>query len=166
MKRQFNNKRFWLIVGAVAVVETLLLCLIFQWKYIFPSQKVSELYTRYENVDGIDASFIKDYRVNDTFFVDVTLLETKDTALWNSLCGDLDIAPFSMYPKEYREKMSTEHSFGQRVMKDTFISENDSLYKEDLIIFSHINMSMCIFHNINGYQYDAIVNEKHKKITF
>lgn len=166
MKRPFNKKRFWLIVAILALVEAVILCVALQWKYIFPSKEVSDLYTRYENVDGVDVSYIKGYKVNDTVFVDVTLLETKDTALWDSLCKDFGIALFSMYPKEYREIMSIEHSFGQRVIKDTIVLENDSLYKENLIIFSHINMSMCIFHKINDGQYDAIVNEKHKEITF
>lgn len=136
------------------------------WRYLLPERHVSDLYRRYENVDGIAASYIHNFPVNDTVFVDVTLLETKDTALWDSLCKDFGIALFSMYPKEYREIMSIEHSFGQQVIKDTIVLENDSLYKENLIIFSHINMSMCIFHKINDSQYDAIVNEKHKEITF
>ncbi len=136
------------------------------WPRTVPFDQCSDLYKQYANVEGIDATFIKDYKVNDTVFVDVTLLETKDTALWDSLCKDFGIALFSMYPKEYREIMSIEHSFGQQVIKDTIVLENDSLYKENLIIFSHINMSMCIFHKINDSQYDAIVNEKHKEITF
>lgn len=134
-------------------------------RYVAPHRQVSDIYRKYEHADGIAASYIHNFHVNDTVFVDVTLLETKDTALWDSLCMDFGIALFSMYPKEYREIMSIEHSFGQQVIKDTIVLENDSLYKENLIIFSHINMSMCIFHKINDSQYDAIVNEKHKEIT-
>ena len=166
MKRHFNKKRFWLIVAILALIEAVILCVALQWKYIFPSREVSDLYTRYEKVDGIETSFIKDYKVNDTVFVDVTLIETKDTALWDSLCKDFDISLFLMYPKEYRERMSIEHSFGQQVIKNTIVSESDSLYKENLIIFSHTNMSMCIFHNVNDNQYNAIINEKLKEITF
>lgn len=159
-------KRSWLI--------TILFCLlllsgggaVLLLPQVVPFSQCSDVYKRYAKMDGVDATFIKDYKVNDTVFVDVTLLETKDTALWDSLCRDFGIALFSMYPKEYREIMSIEHSFGQRVIKDTIVLENDSLYKENLIIFSHINMSMCIFHKINDSQYDAIVNEKHKEITF
>lgn len=159
-------KRSWLI--------TILVCLlilggggaVLLLPQVVPFDQCSDMYKRYADMDGVDATFIKGYKVNDTVFVDVTLLETKDTALWDSLCKDFGIALFSMYPKEYREIMSIEHSFGQQVIKDTIVLENDSLYKENLIIFSHINMSMCIFHKINDSQYDAIVNEKHKEITF
>lgn len=159
-------KRSWLITILICL---LLLCgggAVLLLPQVVPFDQCSDMYKRYADMDGVDATFIKGYKVNDTVFVDVTLLETKDTALWDSLCKDFGIALFSMYPKEYREIMSIEHSFGQQVIKDTIVLENDSLYKENLIIFSHINMSMCIFHKINDSQYDAIVNEKHKEITF
>lgn len=159
-------KRSWLITILICL---LLLCgggAVLLLPQVVPFDQCSDVYKRYADMDGVDATFIKGYKVNDTVFVDVTLLETKDTALWDSLCKDFGIALFSMYPKEYREIMSIEHSFGQQVIKDTIVLENDSLYKENLIIFSHINMSMCIFHKINDSQYDAIVNEKHKEITF
>lgn len=91
MKRQFNKKRFWIIVALIALVEALTLFCIFQWKYIFPSKEVSEIYTRYENVDEIAASFIKDYKVNDSVFVDVTMLEAKDSAGWAMLKQDFSV---------------------------------------------------------------------------
>ena len=74
MEQQFNKKKFWTIVALLALVETLVLFCVFQWRYIFPSHEVSDLYTHYEKVDGIDASFIKGFRVNDSVFIDVTLL--------------------------------------------------------------------------------------------
>jgi len=58
-EKTFNKKRFWLIVAILAIVEAVILCLALQWKYIFPSREVSDLYTRYENVDGVDGSYIK-----------------------------------------------------------------------------------------------------------
>ena len=165
-EKTFNKKRFWLIVAILALVEAAILCLALQWKYIFPSREVSDLYTRYENVDGVAASFIKDYKVNDTVFVDVTLLETKDTALWDSLCKDFGIALFSMYTKEYKALMSIEHSFDQRLVFDTIVSDNDSVCIMSLIIYSHLNMSMCIFQNIDDNEYDAIINNKYKEIVY
>ncbi len=150
-EKTFNKKRFWLIVAILALV---------------PSREVSDLYTHYENVDGVAASFIKDYRVNDTVFVDVTLLETKDTALWDSLCKDFGIALFSMYTKEYKALMSIEHSFDHRLIKDTVIMGHDSVIIKDLVVFSHLKMSMCIFHNVSDTQYDAIINKEYEEITY
>ena len=91
MEQQFNKKRFWTIVALLALVETLVLYCVFQWRYIFPSHEVSDLYTHYEKVEGIDASFIKDFRVNDSVFIDVTLLEAKDSAGWATLMHDFAV---------------------------------------------------------------------------
>lgn len=59
MKHPFNKKRFWLVVGIVAILDVLILFLVFQWKYIFPSTEVSELYTKYANTEGVEASFVR-----------------------------------------------------------------------------------------------------------
>lgn len=91
MEQQFNKKKFWTIVALLALVETLVLYCVFQWRYIFPSHEVSDLYTHYEKVEGIDASFIKDFRVNDSVFIDVTLLEAKDSAGWATLMHDFAV---------------------------------------------------------------------------
>jgi hypothetical protein len=165
-EKTFDRKRFWLTVGVVAVVEALLFCLVFQWKYLFPSDEVSDIYTRYENVEGLDVSYIKNYRINDTVFADVTLLETKDSVVWDCLCEDFGIPLFSMYPKEYREIMSPEHSYGLKVITDTAVIEQKEVYYRTLIIFSQIKKSMCLFQDISDLQYSAIIKEKSKEITY
>lgn len=165
-EKTFNKKRFWLIVAILALVEAAILCLALQWKYIFPSDEVSEIYTKYAEQENIDASFIKNYRVNDTVFLDITLLETSDSVTWENLCKDFGIASFFQYDKEYRELMTLEHSFDQRLVFDTIVSDNDSVCIMSLIIYSHLNMSMCIFQNIDDNEYDAIINNKYKEIVY
>lgn len=91
MTRPFNKKHFWLIVGVVAFLEVLIICLVLQWKYLFPSREVSELYARYADVEGVEASFIKDYRVNDSVFVDVTVLEATTDSAWENLMNVFDL---------------------------------------------------------------------------
>lgn len=97
-EKTFNKKRFWLIVAILALVEAAILCLALQWKYIFPSREVSDLYTRYENVDGVDVSYIKGYKVNDSVFVDVTLLVATTDSAWLLIQHDfnLEIPPQEM----------------------------------------------------------------------
>ena len=56
-----------------------------------PYAQCSDLYKRYAAVDDIDATFIKDFKVNDTLFVDVTLLEAKDSAGWERLLNDFHL---------------------------------------------------------------------------
>ena len=91
MNRPFNKKRFWLIIAILALVEALVCYVVLQREYLFPSDEVSEVYTRYADDESIDASFIKGYRVNDTLFVDVTLLQAKDSAGWERLLNDFHL---------------------------------------------------------------------------
>ena len=40
-----------------------------------PWEQCSEVYKKYSQMDGINAAYIKDYRINDTLTIGVTLLE-------------------------------------------------------------------------------------------
>jgi len=91
MKHPFNKKSFWLTVAILVLVEAVIFCVALQWKYLFPSKKVSDLYARYENVEGLEVSFINDYKVNDTVFIDVTLLEAKTDSAWLIVRHDFNI---------------------------------------------------------------------------
>ena len=50
-----------------------------------PPERASELYRQYASNPHVTASFLKDFRVNDTVTVDVTLLEAKDDEGWEEL---------------------------------------------------------------------------------
>lgn len=91
-EKTFNKKRFWLIVALLAVAEMIVIGLVWQWKYIFPSNEVSDLYKKYAEMDGVDATFIKGYKVNDSVFVDVTMLCAKTDSAWESLLHDFNIS--------------------------------------------------------------------------
>lgn len=70
------------------VVAGLALC---AGAFLFPRQlplsECSEVYLQYRDVEGIDASFIKGFPLNDTVTVDVTCLTARDTATWRWLRG-------------------------------------------------------------------------------
>lgn len=188
MKRPFNKKRFWLIVAILALVEAAILCLALQWKYIFPSKEVSELYTRYENVDGVDVSFIKDYKVNDTVFVDVTLLEAIDSMGWATLKKDfeipnpspdfqqrIDIGKDLIYTKKI-PKVTVADSLKKSHPNVSLLSrEDDSLhssqgaenvtYGNDLLAISYLNHTLTIFHIKNDVENRAIIYHNFDKST-
>ena len=60
------------------------------WPRTVPFDQCSDLYKQYVAVEGINATYIKDYKVNDTVFVDVTLLEATDS-MWHTLMKDFNI---------------------------------------------------------------------------
>ena len=55
----------------------------------------SEVYKRYCDVEGVRATYIQDFRVNDTLTVGVTLLKATDSAGWGRLIKDFGIVPYS-----------------------------------------------------------------------
>lgn len=149
MEQQFNKKRFWTIVALLALVETLVLFCVFQWRYIFPSHEVSEIYTRYENTDGIDASFIKDFRVNDSVFIDVTLLEAKDSAGWATLMHDFAVPDIDPKIRQhiYNKK---ELVFYQTLTPSHYpISIPSDTILFDVLAISYYAHTLTIFHSKN-----------------
>jgi len=165
MKHPFNKKSFWLTVAILVFVEAVIFCVALQWKYLFPSKKVSDLYARYDNVEGLEVSYIEDYKVNDTVFVDVILIKAKDSEAWDSLCKDFGIVLFSKYPKEYTADLTIENSFSQRVIIDTVVTKQEKTYNKTLVVFSHLNETMCIIQDIDDQQYNAFINKKYEEIT-
>lgn len=162
MKQQFNKKKFWTIVALLALVETLVLFCVFQWRYIFPSHEVSDLYTHYEKVDGIDASFIKDFRVNDSVFVDVTLLEATDSAGWSILKKDFEVPTL---PLELQQLIDNGEDliFTKSIPK----SEIDALgVPNDLLAISHLTYTLTVFHIGNATEKHAIMRQNYKRTIY
>ena len=158
MKRPFNKKRFWLIVAILALVETVILCVALQWKYIFPSREVSDLYTRYENVDGVDVSYIKGYKVNDSIFVDVTLIEATTDSAWNFILNDFNMP---VIPEEYRELVEKNSSIEfNLISKEAPPKIDEDIDKNDVLVLSRQKHSVCVFHTNNKLQRNAIVRNK------
>ena len=91
-------KRSWLI--------TILICLlilggggaVLLLPQVVPFNQCSDVYKRYAKMDGVDATFIKDYKVNDSVFVDVTLLVATTDSAWLLIQHDfnLEIPPQEM----------------------------------------------------------------------
>lgn len=133
--------------------------LILGWPRTVPFDQCSDLYKQYVAVEGINATYIKDYKVNDTVFVDVTLLEAKTDSAWTVLQTDFNVP---IIPEEYRELVASYSSVdfwlasknNHRDRTDTIISHND------IIVMSRQMQTICICHIENKRQSDAIVNKE------
>ena len=67
-----------ILIAVVAVVAI-------RYPRTVPYEQCSEVYKRYSSVEGVRATYVKDYRLNDTLTVAVTLLEATDSAGWSYL---------------------------------------------------------------------------------
>lgn len=152
-------KRSWLITILICL---LLLCgggAVLLLPQVVPFDQCSDVYKRYADMDGVDATFIKDYKVNDTVFVDVTLLEAQTDSAWTILQTDFDVP---IIPEEYRELVASSNSVdfwlaskdNPKDRKDTIISHND------IIVMSRQMQTICICHIENKHQAIAIMNRE------
>ena len=132
------------------------------WKYratIFRNGDVSELYMRYKDTPGVDATFIKDFHVNDTVYVDVTLLQATDSAGWEMLISDFMIRRESLTG-------SSNHVFFRLAKKghsdrqiDTVAGNNDLIVTDDGI------QTISIFHLNNKTNSRSIITKNTKKLN-
>ena len=159
-------KRSWLI--------TILFCLlllggggvVLLLPQVVPFSQCSDVYKRYAEMDGVDATFIKDYKVNDTVVVSATLLETSDTCMWEKMCEDMHIPSITKIPEEFKDMFTSNKAFGYIVEKDSsFVGRKDT-YLKNLYVYSRKNMTICVFHSLTEEQYDAIIDKEIDDISF
>ena len=159
-------KRSWLITILVCLVllggggAVLLL------PQVVPFDQCSDVYKRYAKMDGVDATFIKDYKVNDSVVVSATLLETEDTCMWEKLCEDMHIPSITKIPEEFKDLFLSKNTFGYIVEKDSSLIAEKDMCLKNLYVYSRMDMTICIFHSLTEEQYDAIIDKEIDDISF
>lgn len=150
-------------VGIALLIELAAFTLWKRWYWFFPSYSVSELYTKYAGTEGLNVAFVKDYRVNDTVFVDVTMLEATTDSAWIMLQNDFNIP---IIPEEYRNLVSSFNSIDFKLapkinpkLPMDSIAENNNV-----IVTSRQNKTICVFHIYNKEQKRAIIKTKIKEL--
>lgn len=94
------------------------------WRHVLPMRSVSDLYRRYEHADGIAASYIHNYPVNDTLRVDVTLLEATTDSAWQALCTDFALTDMvetinQIAPHVVFSRLVSRRDYAQDVLGDS-----------------------------------------------
>jgi hypothetical protein len=140
------------LVGVALVVAMLLL------PRPLPPDECSDVYRQYKDTPGIKASFIKDYPINDTLAVDVTMLQAKDTNVWNNTIIKL----FHIEnPDEYIPRQITFLLIPKNADRDP---EDKTLLDHDLIAGDKKELTIGLFHLENEKQYDAIFETYFKNL--
>ena len=129
------------------------------WPRTVPFDQCSDLYKQYANVEGIDATFIKDYKINDTVFVDVTLLEAIDSVGWDILKTDFKVPP---HPLELQPLIDN----GEDLLFTKHIPKylaNTSAFPYDLLVISHLTHTLTVFHINSDIEKHAVFNHNYKE---
>ena len=147
-------KRSWLITRLFCLLLLGVGATVILMPQRVPYSQCSELYRRYAAVDGIDATFIRDYPVNDTLLVDVTLLEAKDSAGWATLKTDFSIPDL---PPDFQEDIDA----GIDLISTKLIPKSppppSDTFPNDVLAISSLKSTITVFHVNNDIEKHAVI---------
>lgn len=128
------------------------------WRYTAPERHVSDLYRRYEHADGIAASYIHNYPVNDTISLDVTLLEATTDSGWAVLVRDFEMGELS-------PMLQMLIGRGENLVFSKLITKSNPSFKaeNDVLAYSYTTRSVSIFHLANDEEKHAVLYHNIKK---
>ena len=127
---------------------------------VVPYWQCSEVYKRYSKVEGVRASYIKDYRINDTLTVGVTLLEATTDSGWAMLQRDFSITPI---PPEVINLIDSNSVDLWLASKRDYSRPKDSILSNNyLIAASRFKHKIAIFDIWSEEQLDAIFENQIK----
>ena len=145
------------IAGVVLVAAILLMVRL--WPQTLRDDECSPLYQRYCHTPGIEASFVKGFRINDTLAIDATLLHATDSASWEQLREELRIPEPNTIAAEFIKK--GEDIILTYLTKKGGASKYDldkeNLNNNDVVGVSYLNQSISIYHIHSQEQKTAIV---------
>ena len=152
-------KKKWIIIVVVTVGIVGILAAFKYWLRTVPLDECSPLYRQYAGHEGIEASYVRDYPIDDTTLVDVTLLHATTDSAWESLCHDFILPEF---PDMVIEKIIHGHSVTQwTASKDNpqIVATPTSTIDYDLVAIAPQVEIIYIFHPENESQTDAIITK-------
>lgn len=130
------------------------------WRHVLPMRRVSDLYRHYEHADGIAASYIHNYHVNDTITLDVTLLEATTDSAWQALCSDFAITNIvdtikQIAPDVVFSRLVNRHDYSQVAFGDSPDAE--------ILAISCDTKTFSIFHIHDITEIHAVFHHNYKK---
>ena len=133
------------------------------WRYTAPQRHVSDLYLRYENADGIAASYIHNFPVNDTLRVDVTLLEATTDSAWQALCTDFALSDIveelkEVAPSAVFSRQVSRHDYSQVVLGDSPDAE--------ILAISCDSKTFAVFHTRNAAEMHAVFCYNYEEVNW
>ncbi|MCR4660229.1 MAG: hypothetical protein K5650_08045 [Bacteroidales bacterium] len=115
--------------------------------------QTSDVYRRYADTPGINAAYVKDYRVNDSVTVCVTLLEAMDSAGWHKIKTDFEI----LDPET--NNVDEAISKGSDVLSLLRLDNAcDGMDDNDVAVASKRDRYICIFHTNDATDKDAMLD--------
>ena len=141
-----------ILIAVVAVVAI-------RYPRTVPYEQCGEVYKRYSKADGVRATYIKDYPLNDTLTVAVTLLEAVTDSGWVRLQEDFELP---IIPKEFEEIFCGDSNrvTTKNYPKSVPLYIDGDTLMNDLIAISYYKHSICHF-AISSKEKKDLIMHKH-----
>lgn len=150
-----------LLIVVVPVAATVLWA---WWPRTVPSERLSDLYRRYEHNPHLTVAYIEDFPVNDTLTVAVTTLTATDDEGWDTLSADFNIPKL---PEFMQEKIDAGKDIvSVRLTPKTAPGQpmdTTDLLKNNVIGISRKNHTISIFNTDTKEQQDAVKHYNYRK---
>ena len=146
---------FILIVGGVLAIKYL--------PSIVPYWQCSEVYKRYAHTKDIRATYIKNFPLNDTLTVGVTLLEATTDSGWARLQEDFAVIPVP--PEALAFCDSNTVNVWLAAKRDYSLRADSILLNNDLIAMNYMKHIISVFKLESEEQRDAILHYQATSIT-
>ena len=153
-------KLFWL-VALVLVFATGSVSFILVSK---PQTEADDLYRTYAAVPGIDATFLRNFPINDTLTIDVTILQATDSAGWERLIADFHIP-------DVPDRIQQMIDQGQDLITIRNVQKSDPTLPADIVdvlnnnvmATSRLYWTVCIFYTETEAEQDAVSSSQWDK---
>ena len=155
-QRLIDKLTSWPVTLTVCLLIVLGTLTVKLWPRTVPFDQCSEIYQKYASMENVKASFIKDYKVNDTVFVDVTLLEATDS-MWHTLMKDFNIPTPDSDLQQFID--AGENLVVTKLVDKTHYSRPAAPCSSncEIMAISYITHSISVFHTVDARERHAIL---------
>lgn len=162
LSRIIDRMNSWPAIVTVCLIVVVGTLSVKLWPRTVPLDQCSELYRTYASFTDIHAAFIKDFRVDDSVFVDVTVLEATTDSAWDGLVSDFKIPPPSEVCLMSKEKRNV---IMRRAPRENPMDTISSPSPDDCVVaISRFDRTVCVFNTMDSSQILAIITHKVKNL--
>ena len=141
-------KRRLVIVSLLSLLAVATVALVRWWPRLLPSDEPDALFRRYEHCEHVRVAVLRNYRVNDTLRLDVTLLQATDSAGWERLKADFRIPALPVELEEMVRQGKDLVSMRNASKTDpTLPADTVDLLNNDVVAISRLHQTISIFHS-------------------
>ena len=160
------SKRMWLLTLALSLLAVLAAVAWRCWPRTVPLSQCSEVYQRYHDTPGIQASFIKNKQINDTLCLDMTLFEADDSASFAALLRAMgnreefirDMATLRDMFKD-KEDANRASFTGDCLRGQPGVQGTDDPTENEVVSYFPVMMWVAVFHTHTEEEFMAVLRK-------